>query len=1067
MNEFKINEYITLRLEEDETNIYVNGTLFRHCKYLLIEIPTEEISFFDQIDSIDDVVEMLGWTEDGQLDVTEYKIDAETEFWGHCSNIQAWVDNDYDTRILHSNLSFPLLRVLKDSGDPKAIKVFKEEVVERLKNPSKSVMNYLIEEGLLEQFNKEEMEALLTEAPNFIFNLYQKVHPEHIRRILGQIKETVPDVFLEFVENYTQELIKNEELDNMASFFYDVELKEELSVIIKNSGLNIVRFILEEFDSESEFLLYFFEESIKYAKLELKEIIIQILMEGKFEVFWSLKEHGLLDLIQKEDIKRLIYDHEPSLLDLLLNAKIKLSYHKAIKYFREIKDCFLEESLKEVMVEKLKEGELRNLINIVLFQWLQDFETFEIRNLISNENIRFYDQFLHFFSELPYEYFYEYDKSSRAIEAVDYFCSIFHKLLTSTDSEPFLLFYRKLSPRVRQSFVEFLQGLRDNRGYLTREKIGKELLAELAKDDNLQGLGYVTLNEKIYFLRGTSLKMSNLGIDGLQKIKGLEKYKELQQLDLGNNPIVTIKGLENFPNLKKLDLNRCHIKEIEGLTSLDNLESLYLVNNDIESIKNLDRLRNLKELNLEKNSISTITGLDKLKSIELLNLGQNQISEIRGLKALHNLEELTLKKNNIHAIKNLDQLKKLKKLDLSFNKITEITGLENLTNLTSLSLSYNDISEIKNLDSLTNLTELNLQNNKITEINNLDNLINLKFLDLQKNDFSELKGLEKLHKISYFRYRNDQIPTPTSLDLRNWSAVEFYRQENVIPVQYVELRGKRYEVILGTLFLRDASIRDISEIKGLTNVKGLSILDLSGNGIVKIKNLESFVRLKRLDLGRNNIGKIEGLESLVNLESLDLSQNIIRKIEGLDTLRNLKSLWLVNNKISKIENLENLVRLESTHIGNNKISVMEGLESLTTLTHLLLSGNQIKKIQGLEKLVNLKDISLGWNEIKKIEGLQSQKKLSSLSLHKNKITKIEGIAHLKNLDTFSPGLRGVNKIPFKSFRTSGKKYLSYLLRSIGINEEEGIIQCPHKDCDVYLYDEWEHCPSCLRKIPQK
>ena len=34
--EFKINEYITLRLEHGDTNIYVNGGLFNQCKFLML-----------------------------------------------------------------------------------------------------------------------------------------------------------------------------------------------------------------------------------------------------------------------------------------------------------------------------------------------------------------------------------------------------------------------------------------------------------------------------------------------------------------------------------------------------------------------------------------------------------------------------------------------------------------------------------------------------------------------------------------------------------------------------------------------------------------------------------------------------------------------------------------------------------------------------------------------------------------------------------------------------------------------------------------------------------------------
>ena len=32
MKEFKVNDYITLKLEDDKTSIYVNGMLFQQCK---------------------------------------------------------------------------------------------------------------------------------------------------------------------------------------------------------------------------------------------------------------------------------------------------------------------------------------------------------------------------------------------------------------------------------------------------------------------------------------------------------------------------------------------------------------------------------------------------------------------------------------------------------------------------------------------------------------------------------------------------------------------------------------------------------------------------------------------------------------------------------------------------------------------------------------------------------------------------------------------------------------------------------------------------------------------------
>ena len=47
MKEFKVNEYITLKLVGGRTNIYVTGQLFNQCKFL--DIPIERISSFYEL----------------------------------------------------------------------------------------------------------------------------------------------------------------------------------------------------------------------------------------------------------------------------------------------------------------------------------------------------------------------------------------------------------------------------------------------------------------------------------------------------------------------------------------------------------------------------------------------------------------------------------------------------------------------------------------------------------------------------------------------------------------------------------------------------------------------------------------------------------------------------------------------------------------------------------------------------------------------------------------------------------------------------------------------------------
>lgn len=156
MQEFKVNDYITLKLEDRKTNIYVAGKLFRQCKYLLLEIPINEITSINEIESIDEAAKRLGHSLENEMN-SEHVIPPEVEFWGHCSNLQVWYEYNYDLRLLHSSLAFPLLQKLSDVGDLVARQVLKEELVKRLISGSYSVMDLLINNAYIDFFSNDEL----------------------------------------------------------------------------------------------------------------------------------------------------------------------------------------------------------------------------------------------------------------------------------------------------------------------------------------------------------------------------------------------------------------------------------------------------------------------------------------------------------------------------------------------------------------------------------------------------------------------------------------------------------------------------------------------------------------------------------------------------------------------------------------------------------------------------------------------------------------------------------------------------------------------------------------------
>ena len=160
VKEFIISKYLKLKLEQDRTTIYVNNRPFRQCMYLLMNIPVNQFRNYDNIDSIDQAAEVLDRSME-RFPMGGRPIAPEEEFKGHCSNIQAWVENDYDTRILHRNLAFPLLKRLTEVGDPLALKRFKEEIALRYASGYSSVITFLTRGGYLKFLNPEELEGLL------------------------------------------------------------------------------------------------------------------------------------------------------------------------------------------------------------------------------------------------------------------------------------------------------------------------------------------------------------------------------------------------------------------------------------------------------------------------------------------------------------------------------------------------------------------------------------------------------------------------------------------------------------------------------------------------------------------------------------------------------------------------------------------------------------------------------------------------------------------------------------------------------------------------------------------
>jgi len=150
---FRINKYITLELRNGKTVIFLDNSEFIICMAPNINSILRDLAY----GSVDKTIE--------DLDMRSFvSLSPEEEYWVHCSNLQAWNENNYDTRLLHSSIAFPLLEELVRLGDSRALEVFKGEIVKRLKSNHMPTVIFLLQSGYLDGFTDEEFEKLLSDV---------------------------------------------------------------------------------------------------------------------------------------------------------------------------------------------------------------------------------------------------------------------------------------------------------------------------------------------------------------------------------------------------------------------------------------------------------------------------------------------------------------------------------------------------------------------------------------------------------------------------------------------------------------------------------------------------------------------------------------------------------------------------------------------------------------------------------------------------------------------------------------------------------------------------------------
>jgi len=183
-------------------------------------------------------------------------------------------------------------------------------------------------------------------------------------------------------------------------------------------------------------------------------------------------------------------------------------------------------------------------------------------------------------------------------------------------------------------------------------------------------------------------------------------------------------------------------------------------------------------------------------------------------------------------------------------------------------------------------------------------------------------------------------------------------------------------------------------MKVAEEVKDVTVIDFSNNGLADVGSLNTLARLTRLNLSNNKIKNFAVFaqeEAFPNLKWLDISYNKFVewpafKCPKLDYLNiggnklekvsaewaghpNLRVISAFDNKFKNLAVFKNMTKLEELYLSNNFISSFNGWEGgLPALKRLNLHRNKIKVFEEeLSELPELEYLNIRKNEIESLE----------------------------------------------------------------------------------------------------
>jgi len=271
-------------------------------------------------------------------------------------------------------------------------------------------------------------------------------------------------------------------------------------------------------------------------------------------------------------------------------------------------------------------------------------------------------------------------------------------------------------------------------------------------------------------------------------IDPVEKFMNLQVLNIANTQIISIEPIKELTDLETLNISGAHITNISALRNLKNLETLDMDNLPVTNLDPLQGLTKLKLLEMDgipatkdaKETLrSKITDCLIVYQTDSLQKWWNGLptdwkaifgyaSTVPNRIQLHqiqNLKEVVFKDNiRITDLIPFKMLDRVQRLEFSGTLVSDLTPLIGQKYLRVLKCPNNPIKELDPLKSLPDLQELDIEGTQVRTLEMLANLKGLMALNAGGTQVKSLKYLKLLTSIQRLEIFNTRIGTLSTLE---------------------------------------------------------------------------------------------------------------------------------------------------------------------------------------------------------------------------------------------------------------------------------------------------------------